>query len=211
MFLSRNQDMRNFVMNLLEELLNPRRNTTDIPFYKLYNRDRSILLSDNNQIKENFIWHYNNKSKNWKNGNSNSYAAIAANANGNNHNNINNNYNNNGNRDKRKICPYFNGEKGCEFGRRCKLNNICYHCKSERHGVLACFTAARRIMENGTLLKYYNTRPMGQRHNPRELVVIGIDGTVYYLDPQRYQHFGSGSGNNNNNNDGNSGKGGKRR
>ena len=206
MFLSKSQDMRSFVMNLLEELLNPRRNAAQLPFYKLYKRSRSILLSDNNQIQQNFIWHYNNKSKNWKNNNNNNnnnntYAGVTINTNGNGKNDNNNNNNNNG---SGTICPYFNGPRGCSFRNRCRLRNICFHCKSGRHGVLGCFTVARLIVENGTLQRYYSTRPMAHQHDPRNLVVVGIDGTVYYLDPARY-------GNGNVNNGSGNGKSNKKR
>ena len=58
LFLNRNKDLRAYVLNCLEYILNRERNTRNKLFSVVYDKDRGNLISDTNKVKENYIFNY---------------------------------------------------------------------------------------------------------------------------------------------------------
>ena len=199
LFLNKNKDLRGYVLNTLEFVLNRERNVRNKLFSLSYDKDRGTLVSDTNKVKDNYIFNYNNKVRQLKGRASRPLVSIGvSNGSG------NNNYNNSGSGDKKEICQFFNSTKGCQFGRRCNKDNVCIECKNDKHGVTSCYRVARKMMDNGTIQRIMERRPGISRHDPSNGVIIGIDGRNYYIN-NNHQHndFGNNQNwnfNNNNNN-----------
>ena len=199
LLINKNKDLRSYVLQSLEYVLNKERNKKNKLFSLVYEKDRGSLISDSNQVKENYIFNYNNKVALIRKGirnNNNTRPLVSINSSS----NINQHGSDNG--ELPPICPHYNSTRGCNFGRLCKKRNICIECKNGKHGVTSCFKVARRFIDNGTIQRIMERRVGVQKHDPRNGVVIGIDGKNYYL-PQQNQGQGFNDGyfyNDNNNN-----------
>ena len=207
LFLNKNKDLRGYVLNTLEYVLNRERNTRNRVFSALYVKDRGTLVSDSDKVKENYIFNYNSKVKKLKGRISRPLVSMGSSCNNGNHNNNGNQFNN-GTIEKKPICDYFNSTKGCQFGKRCNKDNICVECKNEKHGAPFCYKIGRFMIDRGIIRKIMERRPGVSRHDPQNGVVIGCDGRNYYLNrPSNNDNFGNWNNNNNNNNNRNNNNG----
>ena len=198
LFLSRKKDQRSYILNALEYVLNKERNTRNRVFSAAYMKDRGSLMSDSDSIKENYIFNYNNKVKKLK-GRGRPLVSIG-NSNNNNNNNQNKSNDNNNDDGEKPYCPYFNGTKGCIYGVRCYKKNVCIECGNKRHGAAGCYRIGKHMIERGIIQKIMERRNGVRPHDPRNGVVIGVDGRNYFLNTNNNNTFDNNNNNNNNNN-----------
>ena len=105
LLINKNKDLRNYVLQSLEYVLNKERNKKNKYFSWVYDKDRGSLISDSNKVKENYIFNYNNKvaviRKGMRNSNNQRALVNIGTSNG------NNNNNNNDNGELPPICPHL--------------------------------------------------------------------------------------------------------
>ena len=194
LFLSKKKDQRSYILNALEYVLNKERNNRNKLFSVAYMKDRGSLMSESESIKENYIFNYNNKVKKLK-GRSRPLVSIN-NTSSNNKSNKSND--NNNDEEEKPYCPFFNGTKGCIYGVRCFKKNLCIECNNKRHGAATCFRIGRHMIDKGIIQKIMERRPGVRAHDPRNGVVIGIDGRNYFLNNNNHNNaFDNGNNNNN--------------
>ena len=213
LFLSRKKDLRGYILNTLEYVLNRERNLRNKYFSAAYLKDHGTLMSDSDAIKENYIFNYNNKVKKLK-GRSRPLVSSGRSNNDNKSNKSDDNSNNFDNGEEKPFCPFFNGVKGCNYGTRCYKRNACIECKNKRHGAATCFRIGRNMIDKGIIKMIMEKRPGIRAHDPNNGVVLGIDGRNYFIRGQNDNVFGNNNNNNNwnfnhgnrnnNNNNGNS-------
>ena len=213
LFLSKKKDQRSYVLNALEYVLNRERNTRNKVFSVAYMKDRGSLMSDSDSIKENYIFNYNNKVKKLKGRSRPLVSFNNSGSNNNNKNNYNKSNDNNNDEEEKPYCPFFNGTKGCIYGGRCYKKNICIECGNKRHGAASCFRIGRHMIDKGIIQKIMERRNGVRPHDPRNGIIIGVDGRNYFLNNNNNNNtFDNGNNNNNwgNNNNRNSNNGNNR-
>ena len=199
LFLSKKKDQRSYILNALEYVLNKERNHRNKVFSVAYMKDRGSLMSDSDSIKENYIFNYNNKVKKLK-GRTRPLVSFN-NTNSNNKNNKSND--NNNDEEEKPYCPFFNGTKGCIYGVRCWKKNLCIECNNKRHGAATCFRIGRNMIDKGIIQKILERRPGVRPHDPRNGVIIGVDGRNYFLNQHNNNNNNNSFDNNNHGNWGN--------
>ena len=182
MFLGKGKDLRLHVLNAMEHVLNSELNVGKKKFHQCYDTYRNALLSETDKVKENFLYNYNSKRNKMRLSGNLPLVAIGGNSMGNNGNGGNfGNSNSNNSGGKNNICIWFNDKRGCNFGRNCNKNNVCFNCGTQRHNIFRCYKLLDEMMKNGTVQGYYEVNNNGPRHNPAGGIVIGVDGKSYRI------------------------------
>ena len=211
LLMSKNKDLRSYVLQCLEYILNKERNKKNKIFSLVYDKDRGSLVSDTNQVKENHIFNYNAKARQLRrsngnnNNNNNGNSRQLVNIGISNSNSNSNSNDNNMSYLKKEFCGFHNSHHGCRFGKHCQRKNVCIECGNDKHGATSCYRIGKLMIENGTIQRIMERRNGVSRHDPRNGVIIGCDGRNYYLNNfnnnnNNNQDFGHNWGSNNHNN-----------